>query len=503
MNAPKLLLMSLGIILAASILMYSTPSQGTNCGSPPPAKQHRIKGGEGFPPLPLPVTPLRRTEKKRPPSPPTLIIKIKYTGKAAKLEHEGKVSYKMDWTTAFGDLGQLLRHANSLLGIPYTSREMWLKEFHFDPTETPILYFTGQEPFSWSNEERARLRAYVINGGTIWAAAGWGKKPFIDSFTYEISRLFPDRPLRVLDIDHPIYSMYYPITEVKYRKDKKYYKDVPKLEGINIGCRTAVIFSRCDLSCGWDGHTHEQGNRYDIADARRIGVNMMAYALAYYKTGLMLRHEVRYENKKIEGNEDFFIGQIKHNGDWDPNPSALQNLMLETARATKVKVSFQVKDIDLASMDLFEFPFLYMCGHFNFSLDKDEVDSLRIYLNAGGFLLAEACCGRTGFDMSFRSEIRKIFPDKKLERIPVQHELFRIHHGISSVRYTPLVEMDKPGFASPYLEGIEVDGRHVVVYSRYAVANGWERIPHPNTRGVEIKDAFRIGVNSIIYSMTH
>ena len=63
--------------------------------------------------------------------------------------------------------------------------------------------------------------------------------------------------------------------------------------------------------------------------------------------------------------------------------------------------------------------------------------------------------------------------------------------------------MDKPGFASPYLEGIEVDGRHVVVYSRYAVANGWERIPHPNTRGVEIKDAFRIGVNSIIYSMTH
>jgi len=144
-----------------------------------------------------------------------------------------------------------------------------------------------------------------------------------------------------------------------------------------------------------------------------------------------------------------------------------------------------------------------MCGHFDFGLDKDEIQSLAKYLEGGGFLLAESCCGRLGFDMSFRRELKKIFPDKKLERIPIGHELFKIHNKITSVDYTDLIDKERPGFASPYLEGIEIDGRYVLVYSKYGLANGWERIPHPNTRGVEIKDAFRIGVNAIIYSMTH
>src|SRR5436190_24120839 len=36
-----------------------------DCGPPPRAKPQSRTGGESFPPLPLPATPLRRTEKKR------------------------------------------------------------------------------------------------------------------------------------------------------------------------------------------------------------------------------------------------------------------------------------------------------------------------------------------------------------------------------------------------------------------------------------------------------
>jgi hypothetical protein len=71
------------------------------------------------------------------------------------------------------------------------------------------------------------------------------------------------------------------------------------------------------------------------------------------------------------------------------------------------------------------------------------------------------------------------------------------------VRYTPLVDAEKPGLASPYLEGVTIDGRLVLVYSKYDLGNGWEQIPHPHTRGVESADAFKIGVNAIIYTMTH
>jgi len=45
-------------------------------GKPPEAPPKRISGGEGMAPLPLPATPLRRTERKRQPTPPALFGKV-------------------------------------------------------------------------------------------------------------------------------------------------------------------------------------------------------------------------------------------------------------------------------------------------------------------------------------------------------------------------------------------------------------------------------------------
>ncbi len=60
---------------AAGSAMLALPGPGwgqegsgpVDCGPPPKAKPQSRTGGESFPPLPLPATPLRRTEKKRPP----------------------------------------------------------------------------------------------------------------------------------------------------------------------------------------------------------------------------------------------------------------------------------------------------------------------------------------------------------------------------------------------------------------------------------------------------
>ncbi|MHB8903255.1 MAG: twin-arginine translocation signal domain-containing protein, partial [Thermoguttaceae bacterium] len=73
-----------GILCAASLAGASSPralaqdenSGPIDCGPPPQAKPQSRTGGESFAPLPLPVTPLRRSEKKRPPSPPALIGKV-------------------------------------------------------------------------------------------------------------------------------------------------------------------------------------------------------------------------------------------------------------------------------------------------------------------------------------------------------------------------------------------------------------------------------------------
>ena len=68
---------TLGNLSLPSLLWAADNNSGPiDCGPPPPAKPQHQTGGESFAPLPLPVTPLRRSEKKRPPSPPALIGKM-------------------------------------------------------------------------------------------------------------------------------------------------------------------------------------------------------------------------------------------------------------------------------------------------------------------------------------------------------------------------------------------------------------------------------------------
>lgn len=476
-------------VVTAAFSLLRGPAEGASCGPPPPAAPHRIKGGEGFPPLPLPVTPMRRTEKKRPPSPPTLVIKVRLGAD--------------DWTTDPGDMNRLLDLTSGTLELPYTTRQLSLSEFDFDPSESPILYFTGHEAVSFSETHRRKLREYTILGGTIWADACCGAKPFIASFRREIAAVFPDRPLSLLPLDHPLYSIYHRIGKVRYRKDKEFYTDAPKLEAAEIGCRAAVIFTPYDLSCGWDGHTHEEGERVDAGDAQNLGTNMVAYALAYYRSGLMFSQRVQYEKREGVGDSDFFVGRLQHGGDWNSDMDGLQNLMFEVEKETKVRVNFKVRDVDPLRSDLFSCPFLYMSGHNSFSFTDAERSNLREYLTRGGFLLADNCCGRAAFDASFRREMSKVFPDRPLQSLPANSEICAIHYKLDSVAYSPRVmalELDKN---EPSVEGIEVDGKLVVAYSKYDLGCGWERIPHPYTLQVEMKDAFRIGINAIIYTMTH
>jgi len=59
-----------------------------------------------------------------------------------------------------------------------------------------------------------------------------------------------------------------------------------------------------------------------------------------------------------------------------------------------------------------------MAGHFSFELSSGEIEALRRHIERGGFLFAEACCGRKAFDASFRQLVGKLFTDKPLERLP-------------------------------------------------------------------------------------
>jgi len=474
-----------------------------DCGPPPRAKPHHRTGGESFAPLPLPVTPLRRTEKKRPPSPPALVGKMAL-GPIKWITRGGKRVKYRDWMTDPADVITLLSWTAQKLGINYRAVEADFQHFSFDPRELPALLLAGHNKFEIPEQVRSQLARYVMDGGTILGDACCGWNDFAESFRREMELIFPRKPLRKLLPDDPVYASYYKLGNLTYKRaDGSTFTEAPCLEGIDFGCRTGVIFSPRDLTCGWDGHEHPRGIRVVINEARQVGANIVTYILGTFQLGRFLSSTKVYHEATAPTRDDFVFAQVIHDGDWDPDPSAVHNLLKFARDHSTLEVKFKRQSMRLKDPNAANYPLLYLTGHHDFAFSKEEAAALRKYLQAGGMLLADACCGRLAFDRAFRRQMAQVLPEQKLQRLPPDHPLYHCHYDIDRVGYTPRVREDFGPFETPELEGIALDGRLAVVYSRFDLGNGWEQFPHAYSYGYQDEDALKIGTNVLVYAVTH
>ncbi len=488
--------MSKHIILILLIIVqpvFSANLRLPGHNNPPPARPYRRSGGEGFPPLPLPVTPLRRSEKKRQPAPPVLIAKI---------------AYAKNFYNVTNDVRQLLRWARRGIDVNYRPQTIPFSKFGYNPSEIPIVYFTGHDPINLTEEEAKKLREYVYSGGTILANACCGAPEFTKSFRRAMALVFPDRPLHRLSPEHPIFHCYYQIEQVDYKQGRgKYFSDVPLLEGIDIGCRTGVIFAPADLANGWYGQNPPMnfppGMWILKNDARKLGTNIISYILSnlLYARAYPLS-QIRFKSPNPSA-QALNIAQLIHQGDWNPNPFALQRLQKYLVENSTVNVTFKRVAIDPSDAAIFQYPLVYMTGHREFTFSEQQVSTLRRYLLQGGVLLAEACCGRREFDIAFRREIKRVLPDYSLELIKPDNPIYSINFKISEVNLTPLGRQYFPDLRTPWLEVIKINGREAVIYSPLALSDGWQGLNPPFAAGYVQSDSLRLGVNIILYIMTH
>ncbi len=476
------------------------------CGSKPPAKPQRRQGGEGFPPLPLPVTPQRRTERKRPPSPPPLIAKIEFGELKLGAGESGKEFKYHDWNTDKGDVPVLMTVAGRALEIRYGWKRGRLEAFPTDAARYPIFYYTGSDDFVLAEAEVKRLREFVRSGGTIWGDTCFGDPDFFRAFAREMGKVLPDRRFRRLGADHPLFNCFYPTGRVQYTApvpDAPEGVGEPVFYGVDLGARTAIVLSRYDLSCGWDGHEREGAHSVRPNDARKLGVNMIAYALATHRLGVYQSlTKVFYETQE-RARGDFTFAQAILGENWDCQTNAIANLLKAVATGTSSEVKFQRRAVDLASDDLHTYPFLYITGMYDFKFSEAELVALRRYVSSGGFLLASPEGGASEFDAAFRHEIARLLPGSSLAPLGADHAVYHMLHDIDAVGYSDYVGQlgEKPP-ALP-LEGISLGGSTPVVYSPYGLGGGWRGFNHPFGRDIATADALGLGVNVVLYSMTH
>ena len=473
----------------------------------PKAKPHRRSAAEGIPPLPLPATPLRRSERKRQPSPPALVGMINFSDTQFKMVAGERKRVNAFPTTQI-DIERLMKFANHKLRIRYRFVPTSLGKFSWDPAELPLLYLTGWTAMpKLSDTMIGKFRRYLYDGGTLVLHAQCGRTEFVQTARREIQRLFPERKLAPIDTDSPLYNAYFHISKMRVRKDEEPFKAMPPyLEAVYLGCRPAIIFSPIDLNCGWDVEKNpiKGGILYHQDDATNLGVNIITTMLANLEYARAWGTQKVFHEQSDKTRDQLVIAQVVHNGDWDPTPHALPNLMKYIQKNTTLNVQFKRESVDLANVDVFKHPVLYMTGLRDFKLSDAQVSRLRTYLSNGGVLVADAAAGRKAFDVAFRREIKRVLPKAELKALdPAKAPLYEMPFKVRTVDYENIVKVQNPDLNVAVMEGITIDGQLGVLYSPLSLSNGWEQLKFAYNRGYVHNDALRLGVNIFSYALTH
>lgn len=492
-----------------AVALSAGPARGADFDNPkahkpPPAKPTRLSGGEGLPPLPLPATPLRRTEKKREPAPPALIGMINFSETRAVVVDGQRVETPAFPTTQI-DIERLVNVANARLSVRYRYMPVTLEKFSWDPQELPILYLTGwTEMPRLSDALLEKLRRYLYDGGTLVVHAQCGRPEFVNSARREIARLLPNRRLAPLDTDSPLFWACVPVQSMRFREDDKPFKSIPPyLEAVYLGLRPGVIFSPIDLNCGWDvvNRPIQGGILYHQDDAVQLGLNIVTVCLANFQYARAWGVQKVYPQETEKSRDQLVLAQIVHGGDWDPTPHALPNLLKHIQADTTLNVQFKREVLNLAEQEAVKSPVLYMTGLRDFTFSDVEVARLRKFLHGGGVLVADAAGGASAFDAAFRREIKRVMGEGP-KLLPEGSQVYRTPNQIKDVAYTEMVK-DRQSASVPALEGIAVDGQLAVIYSPLGLAAGWEGLGFAYNRGYADADALRLGVNILAYAMMH
>ena len=167
--------------------------------------------------------------------------------------------------------------------------------------------------------------------------------------------------------------------------------------------------------------------------------------------------------------------------------------------------------VSLADPELLRFPFLYAVEVGYMSLTEPEVIGLRNYLEHGGFLVVDDFWGSREW-ANFEHEIRRVLPGHPIVELPLDHPIFHAFYDIKEIVQVPNVGQGRFGGPTweqdgitPTVRGIfDDDGRLMVAISWNSdLGDAWEWAEDPFYPLRFSTYAYQLGVNLIVYAMSH
>ncbi len=431
-----------------------------------------------------------------------------------------------DWNRHGSDIAHLVEYVEGRWKKDYPAGLSWHvldtpAAHHGDLMQAPVLWISGKDLFDLGPDAGTRLRAYLDEGGFIFAEACCPRSQEFDRRLRQlVGEIFPEPEYRLnlLPPEHPAWNAEEIVPPELQRP----------LLGVDYGCRTSLIYApptdgdgkggMPSLSCLWElGGASRKRLPPDVLGeveaALAIGANVLAYA-----TDRELKRKdelfdvalpVAAPDREVVRGQ-LSIGKLRHGGQCDAAPAALANILRAAAREAGVQVDDAPALIDPSDDALFNYHMVFMHGRQAFSYDAARRKRVGEFLERGGMMLADSVCASPAFTAAFRKEIAQILPGKALEEIPVDDPIFsEAEYGGYDIRSVTLREpADDDGPRGlrkrqtlPRLEGIRLGDRWAVIFSPYDLSCALEKQSSMECPGYARDDAEKIALNILLYSL--
>lgn len=221
------------------------------------------------------------------------------------------------------------------------------------------------------------------------------------------------------------------------------------------------------------------------------------------------------------GANDGYIGRYDDRGEYEGNwreglalwtqdfPRADRHFALAVRRLTRIDAHSVEQSVNLdAGDEVYNYPWLYAVQVGEWGISNAQAAKLRDYLLRGGFFMADDLHGTVEWSV-FQESMHRVFPDRPIVEIPDGDALFHTAYDLEEryqvVGYEHLREGHKLDGYVAHWRGIYDDkGRVMVAISVNSdIGDSWEYADDPRYPEKFSALGMRIGINYIVYAMTH
>jgi hypothetical protein len=188
-------------------------------------------------------------------------------------------------------------------------------------------------------------------------------------------------------------------------------------------------------------------------------------------------------------------------------PLAERNLMKIMNEVSFLNAHEEINTLALDDPDLFKYPVAYIIEVSWWTLTDREAASLRAYMQKGGFVIVddfkvEGDFGSPGWG-PFEANMRRVLPDLRFYDMQASDPIFHVFFEINSLDIPQAYNSGKPIFRGLYEDNDPTRRLQMIVNYNTDVSQFWEWSGTGLRPIDQTNEAYKLGVNYIVYGLTH